>query len=152
MSNSAAKLTPPIAGGAARALALAPDPIRCERVLGAGSRCSRFTIKKPDGTRDRYCVSHSRSAQAELLRAKGARAQEEARKVECARRADLLDTIAPEEWSLRGHFNETRYALFSALVKGDLAVDEVRELRHLVADAEHNARSLDLAWHPEYLR
>jgi len=129
---------------------VAPDPIRCERVIatavGGSTRCSRFTLKNADGSRDQFCLAHSRSEHGEALRSKAAKAQEEAALAERQRRKALLNAIAPYEWTIRENFNYSRYALFAALVRGELSVLEVRELRALIADAERNAQTHECEW------
>jgi hypothetical protein len=134
---------------------VAPDAIRCERAIatsgGGSTRCSRFTLKKADGSRDRFCLAHSQSEQGEALRSKAAKAQTEALEAERARRQHLLACIAPAEWKIRDDFNWSRWAVLRALALGDVTAADARELRALIADAERSAQTFDYDWDRRYL-
>ena len=135
-------------------LKLAPKEYQCEWVICDDSgdrRCSRFTLKKKKaGEREKYCVSHSRSARAKAYRSKAASAQREAQEARKEELTELAWMILPLDWRRRWDFNETRFRLFHHLVRGDLTVAQCKALAALVRDAERNATTPEHAWRGNY--
>jgi hypothetical protein len=155
MATLGGEQVPPDSGGPAPRLAKAPDQIRCQRVIatpgGGSTRCSRFTIKLLDGSRDRFCVSHSRTERAEELRAKGAKAQEDARQAWLEKRWAIINNLAPAAWHLREHLEHSRHALTQHLILGNVSVAEAQVLRAIINDAEQSARVGDREWPKKWI-
>jgi len=144
-----------VADGPAARLAVAPDAIRCERVIatasGGSTRCSRFTLKNANGSRDRFCVSHSRTERAEELRAKGAKAQEDERRAWLEKRWAIINSFAPATWRQREHLEHSRHALSQHVILGNVSVAEAQVLRAILNDAEQSARVGDREWPKKWI-
>jgi hypothetical protein len=135
-------------------LALAPDAIRCEKLLpapngGSPTRCSRFSIKLPNGERDIHCVSHSRAKHAHALRSKAATAQAAAFKADRAERLRYAEGVVPCVWQQRSDFQASRRALARLVMAGLVTVTQSREVRAILAEAQHEVKAFD--WPEECL-
>ncbi len=119
-------------------LAKAPSHVRCERVIerggGVAERCSRFTIRLPDGDRDRYCVSHSTTEYAATLRSKGSKAQRAASEVERARLESIAHSLLPRRWRCPSEVLTARFRLYQAIARQDVSASQARELRAILID------------------
>lgn len=137
-------------GGPAPLLRLAPDEIRCRRIISepckGKTRCSRFTIKLPDGGRDEFCVAHSKAAHAAALRSKAARGQRLAAAAERDRLEDLAAELLPRLWAEPRDFQLGRAVLYGAIVRGDVTVTQAGVLRQIILDAERHAQTTKYDW------
>jgi hypothetical protein len=114
------------------------------------TRCSRFTIKLPDGQRDVYCVAHSKAAHAEVLRGKGLKAQRLAEQAERQRLEELSAELLPRVWATKSQFQDSRAQLYWAVVRGDVTVPQASVLRQIIADAEKHATLKLYDWGPGF--
>ena len=131
-------------------LRVAPADIRCEQYLeaddGSVEQCSRFTIKLPTGDRDSYCISHSSSRYAALLRSKGARAQRAAAEVSAELKAELAHALLPRVWRNLREVQRSRWRLVQATVRGDVTVAQAKVIRSIISDAEETGRTYRGSW------
>ena len=127
-------------GGPAPKLALADDAIRCESIIQKPGcppvRCSRFSLRTPEGGREAHCVGHSKSEYAAQVRRKGAVARNSAHEAERERRRRFADEFASEPWQTPYEIALVRAALAHRLLAGDVSATDVREVRALLDAAE----------------
>lgn len=131
-------------------LSLAPSEVRCNHRIehedGSVVRCSRFTIRLPTGGRDEYCISHSPSQYAALLRSKGSKAKRAAAQVDAERRAEIAYELQPRNWRTPRDIQRSRFRLHQAVVRGDVTIAQGKLLLAVIRDASAHMRVPTREW------
>ena len=125
-------------------LSLAPSEIRCNHRIehedASVVRCSRFTICLPTGERDDFCVSHSPSQYAALLRSKGSKAKKAAAVADAERRAEIAYELQPRKWRTPRDIQRSRFRLHRAVARGDVTIAQGKLLLAIIKDAGAHMR------------
>jgi hypothetical protein len=126
-------------GGPARSLAIAPDALRCSTLVtaraGGTSRCTRYTVKKPDGTRTTCCVAHSDDEDVLRRRLDARDKLRKQREEAAAQRTALSQQVLPELPTTTRAVQEARFRLARLVLERRVTTREAAVVRDLLRDS-----------------
>lgn len=126
-------------GGPARTLARAPEALRCATLVvddaGRTSRCSRYTVKRRDGTRTTCCVAHTDDEEVLRRRLDARDKLRKRREEEAARRTSLAYSVLPGIPTTTLAIQEARYRLALLVLERKVTPREAGVVRELLRDA-----------------
>lgn len=126
-------------GGPARLLVRAPDHLRCAAKVddgrGGNVRCTRYTVKKHDGSRTTCCVAHSDDADVLRRRAEAGEKRRKQRAEAAAQRVELARAVLPAVPTTTLEIQEARFQLARLVLERKVTASEAGVVRELLRDA-----------------
>lgn len=126
-------------GGPARLLVLAPDHLRCAAMVndgrGGSLRCTRYTVRRRDGSRTTCCVAHSDDAEVLRRRAEAGEKRRKQREQVAAQRVELARSVLPVLPTTTLAVQEARFQLARLVLERKVTASEANVVRELLRDA-----------------